>query len=104
MSNIPAWFAVIFTHSAMVGMMTNLLLGLFSARSQNARHVAGWAEPAAQWLINLGLVAFAGLSILTGTRLGALVMGAGVLLGLGTLAWRLYVSEGAAETVAVPAA
>jgi hypothetical protein len=93
-SAAPHWFGAVFIHSSFVGMMTNLLLGVFSARTQERREVLPWAEPAALWLMNLGLLFFFGLHIATETRLGAIVMGIGVLLGVVTMILRL-VSSGA---------
>jgi hypothetical protein len=61
----------VFVHVAMVGMMTNLILGVFSARSQEARHLWSWAEAAALWLISLGLLVFFSLMIVADIRLGA---------------------------------
>ena len=52
-ASVPHWVAVVFVHAAFVGMMTNLLLGVFSVRSQDASHVLSWAEPLAMWLTNL---------------------------------------------------
>ncbi len=74
-------------------MMTNLLLGVFSARSQQARNVWPWAETAAMWLINLGLMAFFALLITAESHTGALVMGIGVLLGVVTMILRLRSSD-----------
>ena len=90
----------VWQHSAFVGMMTNLLLGVFSARTQDARRILPWGEPAAMWLLNLGLLVFFGLHIATGSRLGAIVMGVGVLLGVVTMILRLLPREKvAAEAV-----
>jgi len=85
----PTWFFAVFAHAAFVGTMTNLLLGVYSARTQESRHVLAWGEPAARWLINLGLLAFFALKITSDSRLGAIVMGIGVLLGVFTMARRL---------------
>jgi len=95
----PTWFFAVFAHAAFVGTMTNLLLGVFSARTQEARGVMAWGEPAARWLINLGLLAFFALKIASDTRLGAIVMGIGVLLGVFTMLRRLLASG---ELTAVP--
>lgn len=92
-SAAPNWFSTVFVHTGFVGMMTNLLLGVFSASTQRARGVAASAEPAALWLMNLGLPVFFGLYIATGSRLGAIVMGLGVLLGIGTMIVRLLLSD-----------
>ena len=88
----PSWFGTVFTHTGFVGMMTNLLLGVFSARTRESADVFSWGEPASLWLINLGLIVFFGLKIATDTRLGAIVMGVGVLLGVVTMIWRLLAS------------
>jgi hypothetical protein len=93
-ASVPHWVAVFFVHSAYVGMMTNLLLGVFSVRSQEANHVLSWAEPLAMWLINLGLVIFLALEINSESRVGAVVMGVGVLLGVVLMILRLRSSDG----------
>jgi hypothetical protein len=41
------------------------------------------------WLMNLGLVAFIALKVASDVRIGALVMGVGVVLGVGTAIYRL---------------
>lgn len=91
-SAAPQWFGAVFVHSGFVGMMTNLLLGVFSARTQEKREVLPWGEPAALWLVNLGLVVFFALHIAADSRLGAIVMGIGVLLGVAAMIWRLLAS------------
>jgi hypothetical protein len=102
----PAWFFAAFAHAGFVGTMTNLLMGVYSARTQDSRAVMAWGEPAARWLINLGLLAFFALKITSDTRLGAIVMGIGVLLGVFTMARRLLASGQpmAVRGKAVPAA
>ncbi len=90
---LPAWFLVLAVHSQFVGMMTNLILGVLSARTQESRSVLSWGEPAAMWLINLGLLIFVGLKAAADMRYGAIVMGAGVLLGVFTMLMRLRASE-----------
>jgi hypothetical protein len=89
---LPPWFSAVFAHSGFVGMMTNLILGLLSARTQDSRHILSWGEPAALWTINLGLLVFLGLKIAVDIRLGAIVMGIGVLLGVVTMLLRLRAS------------
>jgi len=91
----PTWFFAVFAHAAFVGTMTNLLLGVYSARTQESREVMAWGEPAARWLINLGLLVFFTLKIASDTRLGAIVMGIGVLLGVFTMIRRLLASGAA---------
>jgi hypothetical protein len=90
--SLPAWFPATFAHAGFVGMMTNLLLGVLSARSQSARDVWAWGEPAAMWTINLGLLVFIGLKAAADIRLGAIVMGIGVVLGVITMILRLRAS------------
>lgn len=92
----PDWFPVIWVHSGFVGMMTNLLLAVLAARSWDAREVLSWGEPAALWTINLGLLVFFGLKIAADIRLGALVMGLGVLLGVLTMLLRLRAADSGA--------
>jgi hypothetical protein len=90
---VPHWVAVTFVHGSFVGMMTNLLLAAYSARSREASEVLSWAELPAVWLTNLGLLVFLGIEIASGGRLGAAVMGVGVLLGLLTMILRLRASN-----------
>jgi len=54
----PPWFYFVFSHTAFVGMMTNLLLGAYALRTANTKHVVAWGEPVSMWLINLGLLVF----------------------------------------------
>jgi hypothetical protein len=88
-SVLPGWFFALFAHSAFVGMMTNLLMGVQSARAWSARQVLSWGEPAALWIMNLGLLVFVALQIAADIRLGAMVMGIGILLGIFTMLYRL---------------
>lgn len=90
---IPDWVGVIFQHASFVGTMTNLLLGVYSIRGRNAAYVLPLGETAAMWLINLGLPIFFALEILADMRLGALVMGMGVLLGVLVMIVRLLLSD-----------
>jgi hypothetical protein len=90
---ISPWLSVLFAHAAFIGMMTNLILGIDSLRSHGARHVLSWAEPTALWLMNLGLIVFVVLKFANDSRLGAIVMGVGVLLGVGTMIVRLLSKE-----------
>lgn len=89
-SLVPHWVRVFFAHSAYVGMMTNLVLGAYSERSRGNRHILGWGETTAMWLLNLGLILFFTLEILSESKAGAVVMGAGVLLGVLTMLQRLW--------------
>lgn len=91
-ASLPAWWGVAFVHAGFVGMMTNLLLGVHAARSAEASATMAWGEPFARWTINLGLLVFIGLEIAADIRLGALVMGIGILAGVLTMLARLFVS------------
>ena len=89
---IPAWLFAVFVHAGFVGMMTNIILGVDAARTADSAHVLSWGESTARWLINLGLLVFFALKITSDTRLGAIVMGIGVLLGVVTMILRLRAS------------
>lgn len=98
-ASLPPWWGTAFVHSGFVGMMTNLLLGVHSARARDARDVLPWAEPAAQWLLNLGLLAFIGLKVAADVRTGAVLMGIGVLAGVLTMLARLWISGPAERSI-----
>lgn len=85
----PSWFQVALNHAGFVGMMSNLLFGVYSVRTRVTSDVLLWGEPAAMWLTNLGLVLFIGLHYLSGSSHGAIVMGVGLLLGVATMLARL---------------
>lgn len=93
-ADIPAWLGVLFAHAGFVGMMTNLNFGVLSVRSAEAKEVVAWGEPTAMWLMNLGILLFAGLKASSDTRLGAIVMGVAVLIGVYTFFMRLRASNG----------
>jgi hypothetical protein len=93
-------------HVEFLGMPTNLLLGVLSVRTAAAGDRLSWAEPAAVWLLNGGMVVFFALEIALQSRLGAVVMGLGVLLGVVTMIVRLVngPAAGATRTPATDAA
>ncbi len=97
-ADLPPWYGAVFAHVGYVGMMTNLLLGVLSARTWNTRHLLSWGESTSMWLINLGILVFVGLKIASDIHTGAIVMGIGVLLGVVTMILRLQASD--AEGVA----
>ena len=98
-ASLPGWLFVVFVHAGFVGMMTNIILGVDAARTQDSAHVLSWGEPAARWLINLGLLVFFLGKIAADSRLGAIVMGIGVLLGVVTMILRLRASGAQAAEV-----
>lgn len=83
------WLFPVVFHSYFIGYITNSLFGLLSSRTTASRSLHAWAEPGAFWLVNLGLVAFAGTEIGYGGRHGAIIMGLGVLLAVATFGYRL---------------
>jgi hypothetical protein len=83
----PAWWMVFNAHATNVGIVTNMIFGVIAARTRFASAGYSWAQPAAMWLTNVGILVFVGLFIATGSAHGALVMATGVLLGVG---WALY--------------
>jgi hypothetical protein len=97
-ASLPPWFFAAFAHAGFVGMMTNLLFGVISARAWDSRQVLGWGEATSMWLMNLGIIAFIGLKISSDIRTGAIVMGVGVLLGVFTMLLRLRAS-GASQSM-----
>ncbi len=92
-SDFPRWLGVLFAHAGFVGMMTNLLFGVLSVKTWARRDVLAWGEKTAMWLVNLGILAFVGMMAFSDSRLGAMVMGVGVLLGVLTMVLRLNASE-----------
>lgn len=89
-------------HAYFVGFITNSLFGMLSGRIRNRRTLHEYAEPAAFWLVNLGLLAFAATEIVYGGRHGAVVMGIGVLLAVATMGYGLAgesVTPATAESV-----
>lgn len=86
---MPTWFGTVFAHVGFVGMMTNLLFGVLASRAQAGAAIMPWAEAAALWTTNLGLVVFAAGKVFADVRHGAWVMGVGVVLGVIMLLRRL---------------
>lgn len=84
-----AWIGPVAFHAYFVGFITSALFGVYSGRTRDGRLLHEWAEPAAFWLLNLGLLAFAATEIVSGSRHGAIVMGLGVLLAVVVMGYRL---------------
>lgn len=83
------WIMVLTVHSFFVGLLTNLLLGVISVRTQRVPPRYSWTEPTAMWLLNAGIVLFVALEAVMTVSHGATIMGIGVLLGVGTMLRRL---------------
>ena len=83
-------------HSTFVGVITNLVFALALTLAADRRSVWPWADQVVYWLMNLGLVVFAiGLAadVAEVKRIGAPVMGVGILLGLALITMRLRSSD-----------
>jgi hypothetical protein len=91
-SVVPSWFIAVFVHAGFVGMMTNLIMPVVASRGQDGASVLSWGEPVSMWTINLGILIFLGLKISADIRIGAVVMGIGVLLAVFTMFRRLLAS------------
>ena len=94
---LPRYLLIVFIHVAFVGMMTNLLLGLYASRTREVGHLLRSWEAVSILLINLGLLVFFLFEIVADARLGAVVMGIGVLLGVLTMITRLGATGGASH-------
>ncbi len=81
-------------HAAFIGVITNLVLALIFARTAGAVDRApGWVSTLGFWGMNLGLLVFMvglGQDIAEIKRVGAPVMGIGILLIIYILAMRLW--------------
>jgi hypothetical protein len=86
-----SWFGPVFAHAGFVGMMTNLIFAVVASRAKEAGELP-WGESATFWLVNLGLILFLALEIAVDIRIGAIVMGFGVLLGVAVFYRRLQAS------------
>lgn len=83
-------------HSAFIGVITNLVLGVLLAATADRASRWPWADQVALWGTNLGLIVFvAGLITATTIlkQIGAPVMGVSLLVALAALAMRLRDSE-----------
>lgn len=85
----PEWSAVVVFHIFFIGMVTNLIFGVLSAGTADARRLHALAEPTAMWVMNVGLVVFLAARVAAEVRHGAILMGLGVLLGVAAMLYRL---------------
>lgn len=97
----PNWWILAYAHIIFVGLLTNSILGVLSARTGAAPRRAGWSEPVGMWLANIGIVVFLGLEITVDTPHGAWIMGAGVLLAVLTMGLALQRTSDDATASAV---
>lgn len=83
-------------HSTFVGVITNLIFALALTLASDRRADLAWADQIVYWAMNIGLIIFAiGLiaEVPEIKRIGAPIMGIGILLGLAVIAIRLRVSN-----------
>jgi hypothetical protein len=83
-------------HSTFVGVITNLIFALALTLAADRRTDLAWADQVVYWAMNVGLVIFAvGLiaEVPEIKRVGAPIMGVGILLGLAVIAIRLRASD-----------
>jgi hypothetical protein len=83
-------------HTTFVGVITNLVFALALALAADRRSIWPWADQVVYWLMNVGLVVFAiGLAgeVAEVKRIGAPIMGIGILLGLAVITMRLRSSD-----------
>lgn len=86
---VPTWLYVVLAHTFFVGMATNLLLATISTYTGPPRPTRARLEAAAAWLINLGMILFLVVEMAYDRAEGALLMGAGVVLGVMAVLWAL---------------
>jgi hypothetical protein len=95
-SKIPVGVVTAFDHSVFIGVMTNLILGLTLTLAADRADRWPWAGQVVFWVVNVGLVIFlVGLVAASPEikRIGAPTMGIGILIGLATVAIRLWSSD-----------
>jgi hypothetical protein len=107
-SKIPTGVLVASDHAAFIGVVTNLIFGLALRLAADRRDRWPWADQVVFWPMNGGLLVFlVGLIAVSPElkRIGAPIMGFAILLGLATIAIRLWSSDlseaDAADEIAV---
>jgi hypothetical protein len=88
-------------HAAFIGVITNTTFGLTLALVADRADRWRWADQPVYWAMNLGLIVFL-LGLIAESpelkRIGSPIMGIAILVGLATIALRLWESDlGAAE-------
>ena len=95
-SKIPTGVLVASDHAAFIGVITNLIFGLALRLAADRSDRWPWADQVVFWAMNGGLVVFLlGLIAVSPElkRIGAPIMGIAILLGLATIAIRLWSSD-----------
>jgi hypothetical protein len=105
--SLPLGILVASDHATFIGVMTNLLFAVALGLSSDRRGTWPWADQVVFWVVNVGLLIFivglAGDSAMI-KRIGAPLMGIGILIGLATAAMRLWASDLSAAQRDGPAA
>lgn len=78
----PDWWIPVYAHLVFVGVVTNLVFGVVAAYRETALQSHAWLEPAALWVMNVGMVLFLVPFVAMDVRHGAFLMGIGVVLGV----------------------
>jgi hypothetical protein len=89
-SALPLNVLIASDHSAYIGIVTNVMLGLLTTLVLRAEMRRSWVGQVIFWGVNLGLVVFVAGLILDSAeikRIGAPVMGIALLFSLAVLAW-----------------
>ena len=100
-STIPAGVLVASDHAAFIGVVTNLVFGLALDLAADRRDRWPWSGQVVFWMLNVGLVIFLFGLIAESPelkRIGSPIMGIGILIGLATIALRLWSSDLSAAT------
>lgn len=101
-SALPLGVLTASDHATFIGVMTNFTFGMALTLAADRRSSWAWADQVVYWLMNGGLVIFL-LGLVAESaeikRVGAPLMGIGILLGLAVIAMRLWSSNlsGASE-------
>ena len=89
-SALPVNVLIASDHSAYIGIVTNVMLGLLTTLVLRAEMRRSWVGQLIFWGVNLGLIVFVAGLILDSAeikRIGAPVMGIALLFSLAVLAW-----------------
>lgn len=92
----PDWLLPVLAHIVFLGIGTNLILAVLTVRTDPTVDPVGWAEGAALWVLNIGIVIFVALRITMETRDGAYIMGSGAVIAVLVILYRLV--TGASES------
>jgi hypothetical protein len=95
-SKIPTGVLVASDHAAFIGVVTNLVFGLALGLAADRQDRWPWSGQLVFWAVNVGLVVFL-LGLIAESpelkRIGSPIMGIGILIGLATIALRLWSSD-----------